>query len=83
MNWDYRLSDKALKKLKKFPRRDQVRIYEALGAMKENPFSRDLKPIQGEENLWRRRVGAYRIYFRPLYGEQRLNIPEIERKQSH
>jgi len=83
MNWDYRLSDKALKKLKKFPRRDQARIYETLETMKESPFSGDVKPIQGEENLWRRRVGAYRIYFRPLYAERMLRIPEIERKQSH
>ena len=83
MSWDYRLSDKALKNLKKFPRRDRVRVYETLEAMKGNPFSGDLKPIQGEENLWRRRVGAYRIYFRPLYEKQMLDIPEIERKQSH
>ncbi len=49
MNWEYRLSDKALKRLKKFPRKDMVRIYETLEAMKRDP----------------------------------LNIPEIERRQSH
>ncbi|MBI2674713.1 MAG: hypothetical protein HYX22_03195 [Candidatus Yanofskybacteria bacterium] len=83
MSWEYKLSHKALKNLKRFPRKDQVRIYEVLGAMKENPFSGDLKPIQDEENLWRRRVGAYRIYFQPLYKKQMLDIPEIERRQSH
>lgn len=83
MNWDYKLSDNALKNLKRFPRNDQKRIFETLESMKVNPFRGDLKPIQGEENLWRRRIGAYRIYFRPKFEIRILEIPEIERKQSH
>ena len=83
MNWGYRLSDRALKNLKRFPKLDQKRVFEALEAMKINPFQGDLKPIQGEENIYRRRIGAYRIYFRPLYEQHVLDIPEIERKQSH
>ena len=57
------MSDKALKNLEKFPKQDRVRIYEILESMKDNPFTGDIKLIQGEVNLWRRRVGAYRIYF--------------------
>lgn len=82
MNWDYKLSDRALKNIKRFPARDRVRIFEALEAMKVEPFWGDVKPIQGEENLYRRRVGAHRIYFRPLREWRMLEIPEIERKQS-
>lgn len=83
MNWDYRLAHKALNNLKRFPRPDQKRFFETLEEMKLNPFARDTKPIQGEENLYRRRIGNYRIYFRPIYAEHILEIPEIIRKQSH
>jgi mRNA-degrading endonuclease RelE of RelBE toxin-antitoxin system len=82
MNWDYEIAKKALKKLKRVPKNDQRRVFEALEEMKINPFHGDVKPIQGIENLWRRRIGAYRIYFRPLYEQHLLDIPEIERKQS-
>ena len=83
MNWDYKLAHKALKNLKRFPRPDQKRVFETLEEMRLNPFAGDTKPIQGEENLYRRRIGNYRIYFRPLYAEYILEIPEIIRKQSH
>lgn len=82
MNWDYKLSDRALKNIKRFPTRDRVRIFEALEEMKTEPLLGDTKPIQGEENLYRRRVGAYRIYFWPLREGRMLEIPEIIRKQS-
>lgn len=83
MNWDYRLADKAVKNLKRFPKSDQRRIFEALEEMKFTPFSGDNKPIQGEENLYRRRVGSYRIYFQPRFQQKLLDIPEIVRKQSN
>ena len=82
-NWDYRLSKKALKNLKKIPFPDQRRIFDVLESMKLEPFSGDAKPIQGEENLYRRRIGNYRIYFRPVSEYKILDIPEITRKQSH
>jgi mRNA-degrading endonuclease RelE of RelBE toxin-antitoxin system len=54
----------------------------ALEEMKANPFAGDVRPIQGEVNLYRRRVGSYRIYFRPLAARRLLDVPEINRKQS-
>ena len=83
MSWDYRLANIAIKALKRFPRNDQRQIFEALESMKHSPFSGDTRPIQGETNLFRRRVGAYRIYFRPVFTQHLLDIPEISRKQSH
>ena len=83
MPWDYRLARQAFKNLKKFPKKEQERIFIVLEEMKLDPFSGDIKLMQGEENLYRRRVGSYRIYFRPLAERGLLDIPEIERKQSH
>lgn len=83
MNWDYRLARQAIKNLKRFPKEEQKRIFTALEGMKSDPFVGDVKLMQGEENLYRRRVGNYRIYFRPIIKQGLLDIPEIERKQSH
>ena len=83
MLWEYRLADRALKNLKRFPFHDQKKIFLALLQMQTNPFLGDVKSMQGEENLYRRRVGNYRIYFRPQLDTHVLDIPEILRKQSH
>ena len=82
MSWDYRLAKQVFKNLKKFPKKEQERIYAVLEEMKSNPFLGDIRLMQGEENLYRRRVGNYRIYFRPLKSYRILEIPLIERKQS-
>lgn len=83
MSWDYRLPHHVVRNLKRLPRKDQERIIAALEEMKVDPFSGDLKLMQGESNLYRRRVGNYRIYFRPYVAEHLLDIPEITRRQSH
>ena len=83
MLWDYRLARQTFKNIKRFPEKEQERIFTILEKMKVNPFSGDIKLIQGEENLYRRRVGSYRIYFRPIKLQHIFDIPLIERKQSH
>lgn len=82
MPWDYRLAKQAFKNLEKFPKKEQEKIYVILEGMKGNPFLGDIKLMQGEENLYRRRVGNYRIYFRPIKSLRVLDIPLIERKHS-
>ena len=82
MPWDYRLAKQSFKNLKRFPKNEREKIYATLKEMKSDPFLGDIKLIQGEENLYRRRVGNYRIYFRPLRSRHILDIPLIEQKQS-
>jgi len=82
MSWDYRLARQAVKNLKKFPQKEQVRIFDILEEMKAAPFSGDIKLMQGEENLYRRRKGSYRIYFRPNQSQHILDISLIERRTS-
>lgn len=83
MPWDYRLSKQSFKNIKKIPKKEQERVYATLEEMRRDPFLGDIRLIQGEKNLYRRRVGNYRIYFRPLKSPNVLEIPLIERKQSN
>lgn len=80
-HWDYSLSNQALKSLKRFPKQEQKRIFNAFENMKTDLFGGDTKPIQGEINLYRRRVGDYRIYFRPILEKHIFYVPIILRKQ--
>jgi len=82
MLWDYRLARQAFKNLKKFPKKEQERIFAILEGMKADPFLGDIKLMQGEDNLYRRRIGNYRIYFHPFRSNHILDILFIERKQS-
>lgn len=82
MSWDYRLAHRVIKNLKRFPKAEQKRLFASLEEMKSNPFKGDVKLMQGQEDLFRRRVGSYRIYFRPVTNQGLLDILEIERKQS-
>ena len=75
-----RLAKQSFKNLKKFPKKEQEKIYAILEEMKGNPFLGDIKLMQGEENLYRRCTGNYRIYFRPSRALHVLDIPLIERK---
>lgn len=82
MLWDYRLARQAFKNFEKFPQKERERIFIVLEEMKLNPFFGDIKLIQGEKNLYRRRVGNYRIYFRPIKLQHIFDISLIERKHS-
>ncbi|MBU2579308.1 type II toxin-antitoxin system RelE/ParE family toxin [Patescibacteria group bacterium] len=65
------------------PRKDLEKIFAVFEEMKVDPFSGDIKLMQGEENLYRRRIGNYRIYFRPIKLQHIFDISLVERKQSH
>ena len=63
MNWELRLRKRTKKNILRFPRRDQLYVMIALREISSNPYAGDIVKLEGEENSWRRRVGAYRIFY--------------------
>lgn len=59
---DFRPS--ARKSLGKLPRRDQVRIVSRAEALSQEPRPLGSKKLSTEEDLWRIRVGSYRVIYR-------------------
>lgn len=53
----------ARKSLGKLPRRDQVRIVSAADALSQEPPPLESKKLSTEEDLWRIRVGTYRVIY--------------------
>ncbi len=57
------LSPKAEKQLDELPTTLQRRITEAVEGLESNPRPHGVKKLAGAENLWRIRVGDYRIVY--------------------
>ena len=57
------LSPKAEKQLDELPRPMQRRITEAIEGLESNPRPHGVKKLEGAEDLWRIRVGDYRIVY--------------------
>lgn len=70
------------KQIKKLPQDDQNKIAVALLELAENPWSGDIAKKEGEENVWRRRAGNYRIIYSIYKHLNLLDIEEVKRRTS-
>jgi mRNA-degrading endonuclease RelE of RelBE toxin-antitoxin system len=50
--------------------------------MADDPFAGDVLKLEGEDNLWRRRVGSYRIFFAVDNAARTVAISAIIRRTS-
>ena len=60
MKYNIVIEKPAMKFLQKQPKNQQERILKAIQAL---PDSGDIKPMSGHENLYRLRVGSYRVLY--------------------
>ena len=80
--WEIVLAGPARKSLERAPSPYRERIEATLREMAANPFQGDLKLLKGQERTFRRRVGAWRIFFFRVPDEKRIVISAIERRTS-
>lgn len=73
---------KVAKVVKKFPKQDREYIGAAVAEMRLNPYVGDFSKLEGD-NVWRRRVGAYRIFFEVDQIARTIIIFHIERRGSN
>lgn len=81
-SWVLQIDPAVLKTLKKIPRRDAERILFVIENLPLNPFSGDIRKMKGEENVWRRRVGAYRIFYELIFKTRVIHVYQLERRTS-
>jgi mRNA interferase RelE/StbE len=77
---EVRLFKKAQKVLDKINEPDFSRIIKALGDLSNEPNHGDIKRLTGKDNLYRLRVGDYRLIFRYLTiesGEKIIMVDKI------
>jgi mRNA interferase RelE/StbE len=71
MTWTIVVAKAAQKQLRKIPARDRDKIAAAIRAMPADPFQGDIVKLEGEEDRYRRRIGSYRVSFRPTSRAER------------
>jgi len=80
--WEILIAGPARKSLERVPSSDRERIEAALEEMATNPFQGDIKLLKGQEKRFRRRVGAWRMFFFRVPSEKGIVISAIERRTS-
>lgn len=75
--WRLSVTRPAEKDMEALPARDLDAVARALDRLAEDPFSADIKKLQGERNLWRLRVGSWRVRFRFDKAARTLEIQRI------
>ncbi len=82
MPWDLVITKPAERDLREPSREDLRRINRALETMRADPYSGDVKFLQGGGGQLRRRVGAWRIFFRVEQGKHLVVILAVKRRTS-
>ena len=82
MSWHIYVRGKTEKHLKKLPVEHFYRIERAIDEMRINPYAGDIQKMGGSENVWRRRIGPYRVKLEIREKDKLVYIFEIERRTS-
>lgn len=74
MTYEFNIRKKAMKFINKQDRNQQERILKAIYAL---PLIGDIKKMSGEDNLYRLRVGDYRILFEMLPKSNTVTLIDV------
>ena len=80
--WEVRKARRVEKQLRKISVSYRSRLELVMKNFKSNPFEGDIEKIKGEEDLWRRRVGAYRILYEIFPKEKVVLVADVRRRTS-
>jgi len=80
MSWDVKIAKRVLKEMKKIPKKDAKRLLFVLEEISENPYKGDIEKIKDEENIWRRRIGSYRILYEVFPSQKSISVFDIKRR---
>jgi len=80
--WALRIDPSVAKTLQKIPHHDVESILVAFRLLSVNPYFGDVQKMKGGLDVWRRRVGAYRIFYRLMTHRNILLVFHVERRSS-
>ena len=80
MKWKVRIAKRVLREIKRIPKKDARRLLFILEKLNENPYQGDVEKIKGEDNVWRRRVGNYRILYEIISKQKCISVFQIWRR---
>ncbi len=78
--YDVVFTEKASNFSRKLQKAHRKRLKEAIERLMENPFSYPYRKVKGETNLYRIRIGPYRILYEVNESEKRIIVLKIEKR---
>ncbi len=81
-NWVLQVDPVVCKFLERIPRRDAERILIVINNLASDPFYGDIQKMGGEKNVWRRRMGSYRVLYEVVSRELVIHVFRAERRAS-
>ncbi|MBI2122094.1 MAG: type II toxin-antitoxin system mRNA interferase toxin, RelE/StbE family [Candidatus Sungbacteria bacterium] len=78
-----RIPKNVRKCIKRFPKEDRERVIETLRDFVIDPWRGDIAKIGEKDNLWRRRIGNYRISYSIFINLNVVEIKDIKRRTSN
>ncbi len=84
MTWHVFVASSATKFVRRLPNKDAARIKFVLEKeFPRDPYVGDIQKLGGQENVWRRRVGSYRIFFEVYPSLQKIHVFDVDRRTSN
>ncbi len=80
MSWEVKIAKRVLRQVKRIPKKDVQRLFIILESLSENPYQGDIEKLKGEDNVWRRRGGVYRIIYEIFPKQKFIFIEDIRRR---
>ena len=81
-NWDLEIDPSVFQELKKIPRHYTEGILRIVKLLPDDPYYGDIRKMKGKENIWRRRIGVYRIFYKINVREKVILVFRLERRTS-
>ena len=82
MKWDLIISSPATRDLRHVPRNDLLRVHAAFHSMRDEPYGGDTKMLRGDDGVFRRRVGVWRITFELRREKHLIVVLRVKRRSS-
>jgi len=82
MNWSVIIDPSVRKIFGRIPKDDANRIAFVLKELVVNPYAGDIEKMEGEYDVWRRRVGAYRVFYEVNQNKRIIYVFKVERRTS-
>lgn len=81
-SWGLEVDPSIFKALKKIPRPDAEAVLKVIKLLPIDPYFGDIQKMKGKDDVWRRRVGAYRIFYKIKTEMKVVLVFELERRGS-
>ena len=81
-NWDLHIDPAVVKELKRIPCADSERIVMVMRLLSQDPYFGDIQKMKGEHDVWRRRIGSYRLFYKILTDRKIILVFRVERRTS-